>query len=63
MTTIFLISKVGPEWSEPVEAWYIKKEAVAAADKLQAELGKSKAVHDTLSTYTVKPINLKGNKP
>ena len=48
---IFLVSKVGPEWSEPVEAFGDHKVANTKADELNAK--PKRGVIDELSSYVV----------
>ena len=61
MTTvaeIFVISKSGPEWEVPVEAWFDKDLAERRLPILTAELNLNDVV-DRLSQYEIRPIPLR----
>jgi hypothetical protein len=72
VSVIHLITKSGPEWQIPIEAWTTKRAAQAKADRLnllrearverarQAGGGLSSGVvEDSLSHYEVVPVNLR----
>ena len=60
---IYLISKTGPEWSEPVEAHACgKKKAYKRAKELDEKLKSSSHPLDILSSHTVTPMELQGLK-
>lgn len=62
MSTIYLITKTGPEWQDPVEAWLTKRSAVTRAEALNESLQGSKDIRDQLSRHEVVPIPLKGKQ-
>lgn len=57
---IFLITKTGPEWQYPVEAWPDEKRAKARADELNGTLDPDDA-EDRFSRYEVVPVALLGD--
>ena len=59
---IFLITKSGPEWQAPIEAWTTKREAERRAKELDTQLN-PKDVYDSLSGHEVVRIPLKGGQP
>lgn len=58
--TIFLITKTGPEWQDPIEAWPDKKQAAMRAHELDEALDPNDVI-DSLSRYSVVEITLWGN--
>jgi hypothetical protein len=58
-TTVYLITKSGPEWQKPIEVWPTKKKAEARVKELDAELDQ-KNVFDRLSAHEVVAVPMKG---
>lgn len=59
--TVHLITKSGPEWNTPIEAWTTKRPAEARAKELD-ELKSTINWEDRLSKYVVTAIPLKEQK-
>ena len=57
---IFLITKSGPEWQDPIEAWAEQKLAAKRADELNSALN-PRDIEDYLSRYAVVKITLYGD--
>ena len=56
---IFLITKTGPEWQDPIEAWETKNQAERRARELDETLNPRDAI-DHLSRHDVVEIILRG---
>ena len=54
---IFLITKTGPEWQDPIEAWCDKRRAKTRANELNGARDPNDA-HDSLSRYDVVSVAL-----
>ena len=57
---IFLITKTGPEWQKPIEAWCDEKRAKTRASGLNETLDPND-VDDSLSQYEIVPVFLFGD--
>jgi hypothetical protein len=58
MTTLFLISYVGPEWSKAIEAWEDRELAKKRVQELDKTLDKTD-IFDGLSSHQINEIPLR----